>query len=76
MSEKKKKFDVSSHIGLISSLIAILSGLLIALIVLMVSKPSAGFNAFLTLLTGGNFVEANIIFIIKSSQNHSCNNQI
>lgn len=60
MSEKKKKFDVSSHIGLISSLIAILSGLLIALIVLMVSKPSAGFNAFLTLLTGGNFVEANV----------------
>lgn len=52
-TKKEKKFDLSKYTGVMSSLIAIVGGLLIALIVLMVTHPSKGFTAFMTLVTGG-----------------------
>ncbi|MCR5095341.1 MAG: ABC transporter permease [Erysipelotrichaceae bacterium] len=49
----KKKFDIADYTGLLSSLIAIVGGLLIAFIVLMLTNPNKGFAAFTTLITGG-----------------------
>ena len=49
----KKKFDISNHTGILSSLIAIIGGLIIAFIVLMITNPSKGLAAFTTLITGG-----------------------
>ncbi|MBP5280469.1 MAG: ABC transporter permease, partial [Erysipelotrichaceae bacterium] len=54
MSEKvKRKFDITKYTGLLSSLIAILGGLLVALFVLLITNPSKGPQAFWTLITGG-----------------------
>ena len=54
MSEKTaKKFDVSKHTGLLSSLVAIIGGLVFAFLVLVLTNPSKGVAAFLTLITGG-----------------------
>ena len=49
----KKKFDISNYTGILSSLISILCGLIFAFILLMVTNPSKGIDAFNTLLTGG-----------------------
>ncbi|MCR5067876.1 MAG: ABC transporter permease [Erysipelotrichaceae bacterium] len=56
-----KKFDITKHIGIISSLIAILAGMIVAFIILMISKPSNGVQAFLTLISGGMYVRADIV---------------
>ena len=54
MSEKTaKKFDISKHTGLLSSLIAIIGGLVFAFLVLILTNPSKGVAAFTTLITGG-----------------------
>ena len=54
MSEKvKRKFDITKYTGLLSSLIAIVGGLLVAFFVLMITNPSKGPTAFWTLITGG-----------------------
>ena len=54
MSTKKgRKLDFSKYTGVLSSLIAIVGGLLIALFVLMITHPDKGFTAFMTLVTGG-----------------------
>ena len=54
MSEKTaKKFDISKHTGLLSSLIAIVGGLVFAFLVLVLTNPSKGVAAFMTLITGG-----------------------
>ncbi len=52
-TKAKKKFDISNYTGVLSSLISILCGLLFAFILLMVTNPSKGVDAFSTLLTGG-----------------------
>ena len=52
-TKAKKKFDISNYTGILSSLISILCGLLFAFILLMVTNPSKGADAFTTLLTGG-----------------------
>ncbi|MBQ9425201.1 MAG: ABC transporter permease [Erysipelotrichaceae bacterium] len=49
----KKKFDISNHTAVLSSLIAILGGLIIAFLVLVLTNPSKGVPAFTTLITGG-----------------------
>ena len=49
----KKKFEIANYTGLLSSLIAIVGGLIIAFIVLMATNPSKGLSAFVTLITGG-----------------------
>ncbi|MBR4422544.1 MAG: ABC transporter permease [Erysipelotrichaceae bacterium] len=51
--KKMKKRDFSKYTGVLSSLIAIVSGMIIALIVLMTTHPDKGFPAFMTLITGG-----------------------
>ena len=52
-TKAKKKFDISNYTGILSSLISILCGLIIAFALLMVTNPSKGMDAFSTLLTGG-----------------------
>ncbi len=52
-TKKEKKRDFSKYTGVLSSLIAIVSGIIIALIVLMTTHPDKGFAAFTTLITGG-----------------------
>ena len=52
-TKKEKKRDFSKYTGVLSSLIAIVSGIIIALIVLMTTHPDKGFAAFMTLITGG-----------------------
>ena len=49
----KKRFNISNHTGVLSSLIAIIGGLFIAFIVLMLTNPAKGLAAFTTLITGG-----------------------
>ncbi len=51
--KEKKKFEISNYTGLLSSLIAIVGGIVIAFIVLMLTNPSKGLAAFSTLMTGG-----------------------
>ncbi|MBQ1506032.1 MAG: ABC transporter permease [Erysipelotrichales bacterium] len=51
--KKERTGFFERYASLISSLIAIVCGLLVALFILMVSKPSTGFNGFLMLLLGG-----------------------
>ena len=54
MSTKpKQKFDISKHTTLLSSLIAIVAGLIIAFIILILTNPKQGPTAFWTLVTGG-----------------------
>ncbi len=49
----KKSFDISNHTGILSSLIAIVCGLLIAFIILMFTNPAKGVDAFMTIISGG-----------------------
>ncbi|HPX33182.1 MAG TPA: ABC transporter permease [Erysipelotrichaceae bacterium] len=49
----KKSFDITKHTGLLASLIAIVCGLLIAFIILMLTNPAKGVDAFMTIITGG-----------------------
>ena len=49
----KRRFDITRHTSLLSSLIAVVGGLIIAFIVLMLTNPSKGLSAFTTLITGG-----------------------
>lgn len=49
----KQKFDIRKYTGVLSSLISIFFGLLIALIILMLTNPKNGMNAFITIITGG-----------------------
>ena len=49
----KKSFDINKYTGLLASLIAIVCGLLIAFIILMLTNPAKGVNAFMTIITGG-----------------------
>ena len=49
----KRKIDITRYTGLLSSLIAIVGGLLIAFVVLMLTNPTKGMSAFTTLMTGG-----------------------
>ena len=49
----KKKFNISDHTSLFPSLVAIIGGLIIAFIVLILTNPSKGMSAFVTLVTGG-----------------------
>lgn len=49
----KKKFSLADHTSILSSLIAVIAGLIIAFIVLLVTNPSQGPKAFATLVTGG-----------------------
>ena len=44
----KKKFDITNYTSLLSSLIAIVGGLVVAFIVLMLTNPTKGFSAFST----------------------------
>ncbi len=49
----KKKIDITNYTSLLSSLAAILGGLIIAFVVLMLTNPTKGMAAFTTLITGG-----------------------
>lgn len=49
----KKKFNLADHTSILSSLITVIAGLVIAFIVLLVTNPSQGPRAFATLVTGG-----------------------
>ena len=49
----KKKKDLSSYTGILSSLISIVAGMIVALIILMIANPSTGLGGFGALLTGG-----------------------
>lgn len=49
----KKKFNLANYTGVMASLISIVFGLLIALIVLVITKPNKGWDAFVTIVTGG-----------------------
>ena len=51
--KNKKSFDISNHTGILSSLIAIVCGLLIAFIILMFTNPAKGVDAFMTIISGG-----------------------
>ena len=54
MSEKKKfNFDITRYTGVMSSLVSIIFGLLVAFIILMISNPDKGMDAFITVITGG-----------------------
>ena len=52
-TKKEKKRDFSKYTGVLSSLIAIVGGIVIAFIVLMTTHPDKGLAAFTTLITGG-----------------------
>ena len=49
----KKKFNLADHTSILSSLITVIAGLVIAFIVLLATNPSQGPRAFATLVTGG-----------------------
>ena len=51
--KKERVGFFEKYATLISSLIAVVCGLIVALIVLMISKPETGFQGFLMLLMGG-----------------------
>lgn len=54
MSEKtKKKFNLADHTSLLASLVAVVAGLIIAFLILVMTNPSQGPKAFMTLITGG-----------------------
>lgn len=54
MSKKtKKKFNIADYTGIMSSLISIIFGLLIAFIILMITNPNEGLEAFQTIMSGG-----------------------
>lgn len=51
--EKKIKKNRSLNLGLISSVFAVIIGLLVGFIVLLISNPSQAVGGFMTILTGG-----------------------
>lgn len=52
-NKTKKKFAISNYSGILSSLISIVCGLLIAFVILMLANSARGTQAFMTIITGG-----------------------
>lgn len=52
-TKAKKKFNITNYTGVMSSLISVVCGLIIAFLLLMATNSSKGIAAFSTLLTGG-----------------------
>lgn len=52
-TKAKKKFNLANHSSLLSSLVSILCGLIIAFVILMITNSRKGPSAFMCILTGG-----------------------